>query len=160
VIVRSETRSRTVEKTTLDQGVARRPDRPPGSPPKHEATQRWRVLLVDDHPLLLDVLNRFLTEVSGIEIVARASDGLEAISLAILHQPDLVLTNLVLPSLGGLELTRYLAAQPRAPRVVLMSFHDESEYRQAAAAAGAAGFILQQELGTKLVPMIESLMNE
>ena len=128
--------------------------------PRGGSMQRCRILLVDDHPLLLEVLNRFLAEVSGIEIVARASDGLEAMSLAVVHRPDLVVTNLALPGLGGLELTRCLAAQPRAPRIVLMSFHDESEYRHAADAAGADGFILKQELGTKLVPMIQSLMEE
>jgi DNA-binding NarL/FixJ family response regulator len=128
--------------------------------PKKGSSSRCRILLVDDHPLILDVLNRFLSEVSGIEIVARASDGLEAISLATLHQPDLVVTALALPGLGGLELTRYLAAQPRAPRIALMSFHDESEYRRAADEAGADGFIVKQELGTKLVPMIRSLIDE
>ncbi len=119
-----------------------------------------RILLVDEHHLLLEVLNRFLAEVPGIEVVACASDGLEAMSLAVAHQPDLVVTNLALPGLGGLELTRSLAAGPRAPRIVLMSFHDESEYRLAADAAGADGFILKQELGTKLVPMIQSFMEE
>ena len=121
--------------------------------------QPCRILLVDDHPLLLDILNRFLAEVSGIEIVARARDGREAMSLAVRHRPDLVVTNLVLPGLGGLELTRLLASEPRAPRIVLMSFHEEPEYRKAADSAGVDGFVLKQDLGTKLVPLIHLLMN-
>ncbi len=120
--------------------------------------QTCRILLVDDHPLLLRILNRLLAEISEIEIVAQARDGLEAMSLAVLHQPDLVVTNLALPGLGGLELTRRLAAEARAPRIVLMSFHDEPEYREAADAVGADGFVLKQDLGTKLVPLIHSLM--
>jgi DNA-binding NarL/FixJ family response regulator len=122
--------------------------------------QTCRILLVDAHPLLLDILNRFLGEISEIEIVARARDGLEAMSLAILHQPDLVVTNLALPGLGGRELTRRLAAEPRAPRIVLMSFHDETAYREAADAAGADGFVLKKDLGTKLIPLIQSLMKQ
>ena len=119
---------------------------------------RCRVLLVDSHSLLLDALARFLAEIPEIDIVARTRDGLEALALAILHRPDLVVMNLAMSGLTGLELTRRVAAEPWAPRVVLMSFHDEPEYRRAAESAGADGFVLKQELGTKLVPLILSLM--
>ena len=122
--------------------------------------KRCRVLLVDGHSLLLDVLARFLAEIPEIDVVARARDGLEAMALAILHRPDLVVMNLAMSGLTGLELTRRVAAEPWAPRVVLMSFHDEPEYRRAAESAGADGFVLKQELGTKLVPLICSLMKK
>jgi len=120
---------------------------------------RWRILLVDDHPLLLNVLDQFLADARELEVVARAGDGLKAMALAVLHRPDLVVVNLALKGLGGLELTRRLVDQPWAPRVVLMSFHDDHEYRRAAQAAGAHGFVPKQELGTKLVPLIHSLLN-
>ncbi len=120
--------------------------------------KRCRVLLVDGHALLLDVLSRFLAEIPEIEIVARARDGLEAMRMAILHRPDLVVVNLTISGLDGLELTRRVISEPWAPRVVLMSFHDEPEYRRAAETAGADGFVLNQELGTELVPLILRLM--
>ncbi len=104
--------------------------------------------------------SRFLAETPEIDIVGRARDGLEAMAMAILHRPDLVVMNLAMSGLTGLELTRRVAAKPWAPRVVLMSFHDEPEYRRAAESAGAAGFVLKQELGTKLVPLILSLMKK
>ncbi len=72
--------------------------------------QHSRTRHVDDHPLLRDLINRFLAKRSGIVFVARACAGLEAMSLAVVHQPDLVVTNLFLPGLLGLELTRCLAA--------------------------------------------------
>ncbi|MGP0062265.1 MAG: response regulator transcription factor [Isosphaeraceae bacterium] len=120
--------------------------------------KRCRVLLVDSHSLLLDILARYLAEFPEIDIVARTRDGLEAMTLAILFRPDLVVMNLAMSGLNGLELTRRVAAEPWAPRVILTSFHDEPEYRLAAEAAGADGFVLKQDLGTKLVPLILSLM--
>jgi DNA-binding NarL/FixJ family response regulator len=122
--------------------------------------QRCRILLVDSHALLLDVLDRLLREVPEIDVVARTRDGLEAMALVMLHRPDLVVMNLAMSGLTGLELTRRVAAEPWAPRVVLMSFHDEPEYRRAAESAGADGFVLKQELGTKLIPLILSLMKK
>ncbi len=120
--------------------------------------KRCRVLLVDSHSLLLDILARYLAEFPEIDIVARTRDGLEAMTLAILFRPDLVVMNLAMSGLNGLELTRRVAAEPWTPRVILTSFHDETEYRRAAEAAGADGFVLKQDLGTKLVPLILSLM--
>jgi DNA-binding NarL/FixJ family response regulator len=122
--------------------------------------KRCRILLADDHLPLLSVLDQFLAEVPEIEVIAHAQEGLEAMALAILHRPDVIVMNLAMSGLTGLELTRRMAAEPWAPRVVLMSFHDELEYRRAAESAGAAGFILKQDLGTKLVPLILSLMKK
>ena len=122
--------------------------------------QHWRILLADGHPMLLGVIGRFLSEVPGIHVVARALTGSAAMSLVELHRPDLLLMNLVLPDVSGLEVTRCLTAAPWTPRIVLMSLHDEPEYRQAVQAAGADGFVPKQDLGTKLLPLIRSLMNK
>jgi DNA-binding NarL/FixJ family response regulator len=120
--------------------------------------QHCRILLADGHALLLGVLGRFLSEVPGIQVVARARTGSQAMSLVHRHRPDLLLMNLDLPDVSGLEVTRRLAAAPWAPRIVLMCLHDEPEYRRAVADAGADGFILKQELGTTLLPLIRSLL--
>jgi DNA-binding NarL/FixJ family response regulator len=122
--------------------------------------QHCRILLADGHPLLLGVLDRFLSEVPGVHVVARALNGSQAMSLVDLHRPDLLLMNLVLPDVSGLEVTRRLTAAPWTPRIVLMSLHDEPEYRWAVQAAGAHGFILKQDLGTKLLPLIRLLMEK
>ena len=120
--------------------------------------QHCRILLANGHPVLLGVIGRFLSEVPGIQVVARAGTGSQAMSLVELHRPDLLLMNLVLPDVSGLEVTRRLAAVPWTPRIVVMSLHDEPEYRRAVQAAGADGLVLQQDLGTKLLPLIRSLM--
>ena len=120
--------------------------------------QHCRILLANGHPVLLGVIGRFLSEVPGIQVVARAGTGSQAMSMVDLHRPDLLLMNLVLPDMSGLEVTRRLAAVPWTPRIVVMSLHDEPEYRRAVQAAGADGFVLKQDLGTKLLPLIRSLM--
>jgi DNA-binding NarL/FixJ family response regulator len=122
--------------------------------------QRCRILLADGHVLFRGVLDRFLGESRGIDIISHASTGLEAISMAHLHRPDLVIVDLVMPEVSGLEVTCRLAAEPWAPRIILMSFYDGPEYYWAAEAAGADGFVLKQDLGTKLLPLIRSLMEE
>jgi DNA-binding NarL/FixJ family response regulator len=119
-----------------------------------------RVLLADDHPLLLGVIGRFLAEAPGIQVVARVRTGMQALSLVEFHRPDLLLMNLVLPDVSGLEVTRRLVAAPWTPRIVLMSLHDEPEYRRAVEAAGADGFVVKQDLGTELLPLIRSLMEK
>ena len=122
--------------------------------------QHCRILLADGHPLLLGVIGRFLSEVPGMQVVARTRTGSQVMSLVALHRPDLLLMNLVLPDVSGLEVTRRLTAAPWTPRIVLMSLHDEPEYRRAVQAAGAHGFVPKQDLGTKLLPLIRSLMNK
>ena len=144
--------------TPASSRSAIRPSGEGASFPRGTSMRSCRILLVDDHSLLLGIVNQLLAEISDIEIVALTREGLEAMSLAVRHQPDLVVTNLAVPRLDGLELTRRLAAEPRGSRIVLMSSRDEPEYRVATDAAGADGFVLEADLGTKLVPLIQSLM--
>lgn len=116
-----------------------------------------RILLATDHSPPVEALDHLLATLPGVEVVDRVRDGLQVMAMAFLHRPDLVVMNLAMPGLGGLELTRRLLAEPWAPRVVLMSLHDETESHQAAETAGASGFLLEQELGTKLGPIVQSM---
>jgi DNA-binding NarL/FixJ family response regulator len=72
-------------------------------------------------------------------------------------RPDLVLMDLAMPGMGGLEATRRLKAEPDAPRVIMLSLHEHPMYRTAALDAGANGFVPKSKLGTALLPMIHSL---
>jgi DNA-binding NarL/FixJ family response regulator len=119
--------------------------------------QRCRILLVDDNPLLLRVIARFLAEFPELEVVACSTSSAEGMAMAVIHRPDLLVMNLIMPEISGLEVTRRLAAEPWAPRTILMTLHDESEYRRAAEAAGADGFVTIQDLATKLLPLIRVL---
>ena len=118
------------------------------------------VILVDDSPEFLASAERFLSADSQIAIVARARSGYEALDLAARMRPDLVLVDLSMPGMNGLETTRRIKACPAAPRVIVMTLYDEPEYRVAAEAAGADGFVSKSAFRRSLLPLIATLCAE
>lgn len=119
-----------------------------------------RILLVDDSLAFLESVARFLSVHAGIEIVGRVLSGGEALEEVPRLCPDLVLMDLTMPGMNGLEATRHLKTQPIAPYVVVLTLNDSSEYRAAALAVGADGFVTKSEIGTALLPLIHSLFAE
>ncbi len=116
-----------------------------------------RVLLVDDSREFLESAVQFLSTHRAIEIVGCAWSGREALEQVAALKPDLVLIDLVMPSMNGLDTTRTIKAGPAAPRIVIMTLHDIPEYRDAALDAAADGFIAKSAIGLRLVPMIVEL---
>ena len=99
-----------------------------------------RVLIADDHALFRDGL-RSLLEAHGVEVVAEARDGREAVELARIHRPDVVLMDLAMPVLGGLGATRLLTAElPEVAVVVLTASEDDADLFEAIK-SGAQGFL-------------------
>ena len=109
-----------------------------------------RVLLVDDDPVFLQSAARLLAPEAGFTVVGRARTGAEAIEQAGALSPDLVLMDVEMPDMDGLETTRRLKALPIAPRVLLVSIYDSEARRFDAAAAGADGYIGKWELPWRL----------
>ena len=120
---------------------------------------RIRTLMVDDHAAFLDELAHFLAENGETDVVGRAASGEDALEQTTALRPDLVLMDLSMPGMGGLEATRRLKINTgtNAPRVIMLSLHEHPMYRTAALDAGANGFIPKSKLGTTLLPMIHSL---
>jgi len=119
-----------------------------------------RTLLVDDSSEFLEAASRFLSSDPQIEIVGATASGEEALQKVSLLNPDLVLMDLAMPGLNGLEATRQLKNQPDAPRVVLLTLHDNHEYRKASEDVQADGFVPKSEFGVKLLPLIHTLFTE
>jgi DNA-binding NarL/FixJ family response regulator len=92
-----------------------------------------------------------------LNLVGSANSGHDAIARAAELKPDLVLIDLAMPGLNGLETTRLLKAHAEAPRVVIMTLYDNAEYREAAREAAADGFIAKSAIRSQLFPMIASL---
>jgi DNA-binding NarL/FixJ family response regulator len=116
-----------------------------------------RILLVDDSPIFLEAAAGFLSADPWIASVGRSLSGREACAQILLTNPDLVLMDVAMADLNGLEVTRQIKAGPVSPRIVIVTLHDTPEYRMAAQAAGADGFIAKSELGTTLLPLIHTL---
>lgn len=122
--------------------------------------QSLRVLLVDDNQAFLDLVARELAADARVRIVGAAQSAEDALAQVRRAQPDLVLLDIALPGMNGLEATRQIKVWPGAPRVVLVTIHDTPDYRAAGMAAGADGFIAKEEFDTQIAPMIEALFGD
>lgn len=120
----------------------------------------FRILLVDDSRTFLDAAMHALTVDPRIEVVGSALSGQDGVALVNERQPDLVLMDIAMPGLNGMDATRRIKSQPNAPRVILLTSYDLQHYRKAARAAGADGFICKAEFDSELLPLLETLLVE
>jgi DNA-binding NarL/FixJ family response regulator len=102
-----------------------------------------RVLLADDHTLVRSGLRRILDDDPGLEVVAEAADGAEAVELALAREIDLAVLDVSMPKLTGLQAARHIREQRPQVQVVMLSMHDNEEFFFEALRAGAAGYVLK-----------------
>jgi DNA-binding NarL/FixJ family response regulator len=102
-----------------------------------------RVLIADDHPVVRQGLRTYLETLEDVEVVGEAGDGAEAVELAVRTSPDVVLMDLVMPELGGVEATRRIRAASPAAKVIVLTSFDADEQVFPAIRAGAAGYLLK-----------------
>ena len=118
---------------------------------RNPALASIRVVIVDGHGVVRDGLSLLLERQGRMKVVATATNGKDAVAVAILHKPDVVVTDLVLPQLSGIDVTlRILDALPQT-RVVILSACDTSEHVFRALRAGAQGYVLKEGAGAELV---------
>lgn len=116
-----------------------------------------RVLLVDDNDLFLDTLAGQLARNSDIAMVGRARKSRDGLRLAEELKPDVVIVDLCMPDMDGLELTQRLKSQAQPPRVVILSLYTESEYRERARQVGADAYLAKSAVHADLVPLLCAL---
>ncbi|MEU9019477.1 response regulator transcription factor [Actinomadura sp. NPDC048394] len=102
-----------------------------------------RVLIVDDHRIVLDGFAVLLDSVDGIDVVGEAASGEEAVALAAELVPDVVLMDVEMPGIGGVEATRRITAAQPGVAVVMLTMYGEDEFVFAALRAGARGYLLK-----------------
>ena len=113
------------------------------------------VLLVDDHEGFINAALRHLRKVEWLEIVGRASNGLEAIERSETLRPDVVLMDLAMPEMGGLQATRLIKTQDAPPFIVIASHFDDAEHREHAMRAGADDFVSKLSYIQEVLPILE-----
>jgi DNA-binding NarL/FixJ family response regulator len=102
-----------------------------------------RILLVDDHALVRAGMKALLQKIEGIEVAADMGDGLEAVKYVQTAPPDLVLMDIAMPGLNGLDATARIVKESPATRVILLSMHANEEYLRQALQVGASGYLLK-----------------
>src|SRR6187549_2311563 len=117
---------------------------------------RLRVLLADDHGIVRRGL-RSLLEEAGLSVVAEAADGLEAIRLTEEHRPDLLIVDIGMPKLSGIEVAARSQKLERPPRVIILSMHSDESYIIRALAAGARGYLLKDATDEDLIPALRAV---
>lgn len=115
-----------------------------------------RVLLVDDEELVRSGLRLILSTEPDLEVAAEAADGEQALAMVELHQPDVVMLDIRMPGLDGIEVARRLAASGSPARVVVLTTFDNDDYVYGALRAGASGFLLKDAPATQLVSAIRA----
>jgi DNA-binding NarL/FixJ family response regulator len=113
------------------------------------------VLLVDDHALVRKGFRRMLEDDAGISVIAEASDGQEAVRLALELKPKVVVMDCALPSISGIDATRRIRAQMPDATVLMLSMHSEDTLVRQALDAGARGYILKNAMELDLVSAIK-----
>ena len=125
-----------------------------GSCSSHPDLRMIRVLIADDQRMFRTAISRSLGDVTGIEVVGEAADGEEAVRMAVEHCPDVVLMDIAMPVLNGMEATRRIRARCPATRVVGLSIYDNPGMDEMMLAAGAAAYVTK---GCDLDTLVETI---
>ncbi len=116
------------------------------------------ILLVDDHPLVREGLSALIRTTSDLKIVAEAGNAAEALDLLRERRVDLVLLDISLPGMSGIELLKEIHVRYPKVRILVLSMHEESVYAERALRAGAHGYIMKQESGRNVIEAIRSVL--
>jgi PAS domain S-box-containing protein len=148
---RAEPATAALEKTAAS--AKSRPAAPPKAPPRRPPRPRGsrtkiRVLVADDHELLREGLVSLLGELPDVKVVGAVSDGQAAVELALAVHPDVVMMDVVMPGLGGVEATRQIVARLPETRVIGLSMHEAGQMAQAMQEAGAVAY-LQKDISSE-----------
>ena len=117
-----------------------------------------RLLLADDHRLMRAGLRALLHSLEHVQVVAEAGNGHEALQLAEQHRPDIVIMDIGMEELNGLEATARMAKLAPAPRVIVLSMHANEEYVRRALQAGAVAYLLKGAEPAELEFAIQAVM--
>jgi len=118
---------------------------------------RINVLIADDHTMLRQGIKQILELEKDITVVALASDGAEAIRLVRMHRPDVVLMDINMPSMNGLQAIKELKAEKSPVRIIVLTMHEEKDYLFKALQLGAEGYVLKDADPMTLIDAIRSV---
>jgi len=121
--------------------------------------EKIRIILADDHAILREGIKALLEKQGNMEVVAEASNGQEAVSKVSQFQPDIVVLDISMPMMEGLEATRRIKREAPDVKVLILTMYDDSEYFFQLLRAGASGYVTKKAVGKDLITAIEAVYN-
>jgi DNA-binding NarL/FixJ family response regulator len=117
-----------------------------------------RVVVCDDHAIFREGIKQVLAANPHLEVVGEAANGLDALATIKKLQPELVITDITMPEMSGIDLTREVARELPETRVVILSVHSRKTFIMEALKAGARGYVLKDSAGEKLLDAVEAVL--
>lgn len=121
-------------------------------------TSKARLILADDHSVLRSGLRMLLESQGDFEVVGEAPDGEAAVAMVRSLKPDLVIMDISMPGMDGMEATRQVKAVAPAVKVLVLTMHDDAGYLREVLAAGASGYVLKKAIDSELVSAIRAVL--
>jgi two-component system, NarL family, response regulator LiaR len=124
---------------------------------KTDLLKKIRIILADDHPLMRQAIRMWLEKQQDMEVIAEANDGKEAIEIAVRLQPDIVIMDIHMPVVNGMEATRQIISSCPNTEVLVLTVYTDSEHIHGILEAGASGYLPKNISGEELIQAIRAL---
>jgi len=124
----------------------------------YSAPMSFEILLVEDNATFANSVSRFVNLIKGVHLAGHAKDGDEALEQAIELTPDLILMDIAMPKLTGLQVAQRLQTLRHPSKIIFLSMHADAAYREAAHKAGGLHFVTKANFVAELLPLIEQLV--
>src|SRR3954468_10878340 len=131
----------------------------PSDPARTDAAMTTAIVIADDQDLVRDGIRAVLDAEPDLDVVGEAADGAEAVRVVATTKPDLVLIDIRMPVLDGIEATRRILAAPDAPYVMVLTTFDLDEYVIAALGAGASDYLLKDAPRQRIIEAVRQVLN-
>jgi DNA-binding NarL/FixJ family response regulator len=119
--------------------------------------QTYRIILADDHTILRQGIKRLVEEIPEVEVLAEANNGIELLELMRRDTPDLVIADITMPGIGGIDATREIRRLYPEVKVLILTMHKRIEYLHHVLAAGAHGYLLKEDSNDELANAIDTI---
>jgi two-component system, NarL family, response regulator NreC len=120
--------------------------------------QKPKIMLVDDHGVLLSGIQLLLSKVEEWEIIGTVSCGEEAVEKAAVWKPDLILMDISMPGIGGIEATKQIKEKFPQIKILMLTMFSEEDYLKKALKAGASGYVLKKAVDTELISAVKTVL--